>query len=268
MAYIKQSVRRAAGNPGIGIQTRDELVLIDVNDIAFMPSRNSAGVVVEDDIILKDGCYGISLYMTPGTVEVTSAADGETDQVGFTPSVKGSHPGNSREVREFKTNNVNRQFIVMVRYCSGKDTDIIGSLCNPCKLVPSYTGNKDSNTNEITFTQISKGDDIGIYLGTVPSEEPVAVVESGTAVAYVADGQYQLSAGTAAVKTISGGRNGAVITLLGVSGQAPTVQSGDGSNILLAKGEAFAATDGSQLTLRAFESGRGEYVWVEQSRHQ
>ena len=47
----------------------------------------------------------------------------------------------------------------------------------------------------MTFEQISKGDDIFIYKGTVTLEEPVSVVESGaTEVTVVAEGQYQLSA--------------------------------------------------------------------------
>ena len=32
--------------------------------------------------------------------------------------------------------------------------------CNPSKLSVSYTGSNESNTNELTFTQISKGEDV------------------------------------------------------------------------------------------------------------
>lgn len=265
--YIKQSVPRAAGNPGIGIQTRDALTLIDVDDIAYMPPRDDKGVVIAEDIILKADRYGYTIYMTPGTVEVTSAAEGETDQIGFLPQVKFNHPGNEQPVREFKANSLNRKFIIIVRYCSGKAADIIGSICNPCKMTPSYTGNNESNTNEFTFAQIAKGDDIGIYEGTVPEEEPVAVVEAAaTSVDFVSDGQYQLSSGTGAITKIEGGSHGAVITLLGVSGTAPTVSHTAGA-ILLKGGKTFTATEGSQLTLRAFEVDDNSVVWIEQSRY-
>lgn len=265
--YIKQSVPRAAGNPGIGIQTRDALTLIDVDDIAYMPARDDKGVVIAEDIVLKENRYGYTIYMTPGTVEVTSAAEGETDQIGFTPQVKFNHPGNEKPVREFKANSLNRKFIIIVRYCSGKAADIIGSICNPCKMTPSYTGNNESNTNEFTFAQIAKGDDIGIYEGTVPEEEPVAVVEaSATSVDFVSDGQYQLSSGTGAITKIEGGSHGAVITLLGVSGTAPTVSHTAGA-ILLKGGKTFTATEGSQLTLRAFEVDDNSVIWIEQSRY-
>lgn len=61
-------------------------------------------------------------------------------------------------------------------YCDGQDKDLFGSPCNPMQMGVNYTGNKDANSSEFTFTQISKGDDIAIYKGTVPSEEPVASV--------------------------------------------------------------------------------------------
>lgn len=268
MPYIKQSVYRPKGNPGRGINPLDSLTLIDVDDIAYMPSPDDRGVMIEDDIILKPGKYAIALYMTPGTIEVTSPAEGETDQIGFTPSVKFNHPGNKRDIREFKINNINTKFIVIVNYCSGEESDLIGTICNPVKMVPSYTGNKDGNTNEFTMSQINKGDDIFMYAGTVPLEEPVAVVPAEAKnVDYVSNGQYQLSAGTASINAISAAPDGAVITLLGASGaKVPSVVSGE--SILLKGGKPFVATEGSQLTLRAISAGANKTVWVEQSRHE
>ena len=266
MTYIKQSVPRAAGNPGIGIQPRDTITLLDVEDILFMPPTDDKGVVIVEDIIMKEGAYGINLYLTPGTVEIASAAEGDTDKIGFTPSVKGEHPGNEQEAREFKVNSINRKFIVIVRYCSGKPADLIGSQCNPCKLVPSYTGNNEGNTNEFTFQQVMKGDDIKIYKGTVPTEQPVAVVDGGVkTVTFSAEGQYQLSDGSAVIDSIEGGSHGALITLMGCGGTSPTVAHTP-DKILLRDGKVFTATAGSQLTLRAFSTGTSELVWIEQSR--
>lgn len=265
--YIKASVPRAAGNPGTGIQPRDQLTIIDIDDIAFMPSPDDKGVVIYDNIVMKPGRYGYNIYMTPGTIEVTSAADGDTDKIGFTPSIKFEHPGNEQAVREFKYNSINRRFIIVIRYCSGKPADLIGTLCNPCKLTPSYTGNNESNTNEMTFTQISKGNDIFIYKGTVTLEEPVSVVETGkTSFPFVSEGQYQLSSGNSAITEITGGAHDAVITIMGVAGTAPTVSATEGK-ILLRNGSVFTASEGSQLTLRAFDAGEGNVIWIEQSRY-
>ena len=268
MPYLKKSVPRADGNPGTGIQPRDQLTLIDIDDIAFMPTPDDKGVVIADNIVMKPGRYGYNIYMTQGTIEVTSAADGDTDKVGFTPSIKFEHPGNEQEVREFKANSINRKFIVVIRYCSGKAADLIGTICNPCKLTPSYTGNNESNTNEMTFTQISKGSDIFLYKGTVTLEEPVSVVEAGAkAVTFVSEGQYQLTAGAGEITSIDGGVHDAVITILGAAGATSPTVSATAGQILLRGGKAFTASDGSQLTLRAFDSGDGGVVWIEQSRY-
>lgn len=265
--YLKISVPREAGNPGLGIQPRDQLTLIDIDDIAYMPAPDDKGVVIAENIVMQPGRYGYTIYMTPGTVEITSAAEGNPDKVVFTPSVKFSHPGNEQAVREFKVNSINRKFIIVVRYCSGKPADLIGSIFNPCKLTPSYTGNNEGNTNEMTFTQISKGDDIFIYKGTVPLEEPVSTLETGVKVVpFVSDGQYQLSSGAAAIDEITGGSHGAVITLLGVSGVSPTVTPTAGK-IVLRGGKTFSATEGSQITLRAFDTGESGILWIEQSRY-
>ena len=65
MTYVKASVRRPSGNPGNGIQPKDQLVIYDVDDILSFPQRNDAGVVIEDDIVMKAGRYAIGIYLTP-----------------------------------------------------------------------------------------------------------------------------------------------------------------------------------------------------------
>lgn len=264
--YIKKSVSRPSGNPGNGIQPKDQIVIIDCEDILSFPQRDDAGIVIHDDIVMKPGAYGIGIYLTAGTVEVSSNSEGETDAMGFTPSVKFNHPGNEQDIREFKTNFLGKRVIVVINYCSGKPSDLIGSPCNPAQLSVSYTGGNESNTNELTFAQISKGDDIAIYKGTVTMEEPVAVVEgTATKVSAQGSGQYQLSSGSGAIATIEGGAHGDTITLVGTSGTAPTVV-GSG-NILLKSGQTFTASAGCQITLRAFKDGSDSIKWVEQSRY-
>lgn len=169
--YVKTSVPRPVGNPGNGINPKDVLTLIDIDDLVYFPPRDGAGVVLEGDIVVKPSAYSTDLYLTPGTVELSSNGEGETDAKGFTPSVKGKHPGNKQEVREFKTNWLGRHCIAILQYCNGQDPDILGSPCNPLEMSVNYTGNKDGNASEFTFTQISKGDDIGIYKGTIPRRE-------------------------------------------------------------------------------------------------
>ena len=137
-------------------------------------------------------------------------------------------------------------------------------------MAVNYTGNKDANSSEFTFTQISKGDDIGIYEGTIPHEEPLEVVEAAaTEIAFKGMGQYQLSAGAAKLATVTGAKHGDLFTLLGVvSGVAPTIETGDSSAFLLQAGKVFTASPGSQITFKAFDTGGGTMKFVEQSRYE
>ena len=201
-------------------------------------------------------------------MELSSNGEGETDAKGFTPSVKGKHPGNKQEVREFKTNWLGRHCIAILQYCNGQDPDILGSPCNPLEMSVNYTGNKDGNASEFTFTQISKGDDIGIYKGTIPHEEPVATVPaSATEIPFKGRGQYQLSAGAAKIATIKGAKHGDLFTLLGVvSGVAPTIEKAGQTAFMLKNGKTFTASPGSQITFKAFDTGGGVIQCVEQSR--
>ena len=87
--YVKTSVPRPVGNPGNGINPKDVLTLIDIDDLVYFPPRDGAGVVLEGNIAVKPSAYSTDLYLTPGTVELSSNGEGETDAKGFTPSVKG-----------------------------------------------------------------------------------------------------------------------------------------------------------------------------------
>lgn len=267
--YVKKSVSRPEGNQGRSLMVRDAVDLIDVEDIKVFPQPDSNGVRIADDIILNDGAYAMSVYLTPGTAEVTEPSDGDPDQEGFTPQVKFNHPGNTLAVREFKHNCINKKFIVIVRHCDGS-ADLFGSPCNPARLQTSYTGNKDGNTNEITLVQSFKGDGLKVYEGTVPEETTKSYSNKSGTVTFNGDGQYQANSSDV-VTAIEKGTDGAVITILGSSdsSNATVINSKSaeaaGSNILLKNGTA-TLTAGSQITLRAFDTGNG-IVWIEQSRY-
>ena len=48
MAYVKRAVKRPEGNPGKGINPRDMMSIIDVDDILVFPARDSAGVLMTE----------------------------------------------------------------------------------------------------------------------------------------------------------------------------------------------------------------------------
>ena len=75
--YVKASVRKPGGMPGKGLNPKDQIVIYDVDDIAYFPQRNAAGVVIEEDIVMKPGRYAVSVYLTPGTASLSSNSDGD-----------------------------------------------------------------------------------------------------------------------------------------------------------------------------------------------
>lgn len=277
MKYIPKSIRRPAGSPGAGLKTRDSIVLYKTDDILYMPSPDEKGVLIEEDIVMRKGRYGIEVYMTPGTVEQTSPAEGETDAIGFKPSVKFRHPGNELEVREFKVDSINSKYIGVIRHCSGKPADLIGSMCNPCKITPSYTGNNESNANEFTLEQISAGDDFYMYKGNIPLEEVEELRATGGdgngVTVQAVPGARVLYSETDTIVVIDGGSEGDIFTIMG-GGPADTtgkIAAGDltgTGNILLHGGNDFNCTEGSQITLRAYSLSADDLVWIEQSRYE
>lgn len=272
MAYVKKSVKKPDGPAGRSILGRDEVILIDVDDLKVMPDTDEGGVAVVEDIILNEGAYPFGVYLTPGTAEVTENSEGDPDQEGFLPQIKGKHPGNRQEYREFKHNCINRRFIALYRYCDGT-VDLIGSPCNPVRLQNAYTGNSSGNSNEFTLAQSFRGDGIRIYKGTIPAqEEKTYTYDKGVAdLGTLTNGQQYAVDKTHVLTTLSNGKAGDVITLKGSSDSTNAsvvkAQSADvaGSNILLSGGD-LTLTAGSQVTLKAIDTGKG-IVWVEQSRY-
>lgn len=272
MAYVKKSVKKPDGPVGRSLLARDEFGLIDVEDLEVMPAADDKGVRIVDDIILKEGAYPFVVYLTPGTAEVTENSDGDSDEEGFTPQVKFKHPGNTLELRELKHNCINRRFIGYLRYCDGS-VDLFGSPCNPMRMQTAYTGNSSGNSNEFTFSQAFKGDGIKVYEGTIPSqEEKTYTYEQGVAdLGAQTGGSQYLMDKSHVLTTLTSGKAGDVITLKGnsdsTSASVVKTQSTEvaDSNILLQGGD-LTLTEGSQVTLKAFDTGNG-IVWIEQSRY-
>lgn len=270
MVYIKANVPRPKANSGgsFNPRTGDGITLFDLDDVLHYPSRDENGVIIRDNIVLKPNAYAITLYATSGKSEITSNSEGETDNEGFKPQLVFNHPGNEQAIREFKHNWVGRNIGAIIKQCNKPYADIMGDRCNPLKLQASYTGNNDASNNVITLAAAGKGEDIGMYLGTIPMEEPLAVVEAdAVTIAAVGSGQYQLTGGAAPVKIIDleNVSHDQVITLLGSSvGTSPIIESG--GKFLLKDGLDWTAKSESQITFRIFKDGDASFKFIEQSR--
>lgn len=269
MSYVKASVPKPSGKaPGVGIKASADITFFEKDDILTMPQADDKGVVITENIVMKPNKYGITIYGTQDTIEFDSKSEGDTDNEGIIPSFKFKHPGNKQAIREFKANWVGKQVVAVIKYCDGSGKDLFGTICNPMKIGVTMTANKDATSNEFTVTQLTKGDDIFIYEGTLPLEAPVAVIDAAaTELDLVGEGQYQLTGHSAAVTiaTVTGASHGLVFTLLGAnSGTAPNVAAS--STFILKDGTTWTGSAGAEITFKAFKSGSSAYVFFELSR--
>lgn len=266
--YIKTNVLKPGSNAGTGLKAKSIITVVDIDDVAAFPSRDDKGVVLDGALAMKAGKYAIKIYATQDTIELTSNSEGESDNEGFIPSLKFNHPGNKKEIREFKANMLGRDLVVIVDYCDGKPRDILGSPCEPMKLQVAFTGDKDQTANELTFTQAIKGNDIGIYNGGVPYAEPlVTLAAKATTIPLSGEGEYQLTGDSIAaeISTVTGAVHGMMFTLLGApSGTAPTIEAG--GVFLLKNGATWVGGAGTSITFMAMKDGASTFKYIEQAR--
>lgn len=274
--YIKVNVNKAGGvQAGKGLLIKQHISLIDVNDIVSLPERDGSGVVAAGTIVMKPNTYAITLYLTQDSAELSSNSEGDSDNEGFTPSLKFKHPGNKQAVREFKANWVDRKCIVIISNCDTGSKDMIGDLCNPCKMQVSLSANKDATNNEFTFAQLMRGNDIAIFEGIVPLAEPLAIVPSGNNYLGLSlgSGEYQLTGGAIDIEADPyTPPDGMVFTVLGVkSGVAPVINNslfGTASYnaYLFKQGNSWTGGIGKQITFKTIRHSGENAIFMEISR--
>lgn len=271
MTYVKVNVTKPTGNPGVGGNKKDLIILIDKDDILTFPSRDSKGVVITDNIVMKPNAYAIKVYGTVNTIKSGSATEGDIDAEGFTHTLDFEHPGNSVAIREFKTNWLGRSIIALVEYCSTGTKDLFGTPCAPMRMSTKWEDDKDKNKSTITLKSAQKCEyEVADYQGTLVFESVMGTIAADDTSPDVAagEGQYQLTDGSAAsveITTLDNPVNGGVYTLLGSGGTYPSTIP-DGNDFILASGTTWTALAGSQITVKAFKDGAATWKFIEQSR--
>ncbi|MCH8490021.1 MAG: hypothetical protein LAT81_08850 [Oceanicaulis sp.] len=270
MSYIKINVARPNGNPGAGGNKRDYITVIDADDIAVYPQRNSKGIVIEDSIVMKSGKYAIKVYGTTSTMEGTTATEGEQDGRGFMPQFAFKHPGDQEEILEFIQTHTNKNLIIGVHKCSTGVTRLYGERCAPMQLQVTSTDNNTENTQMLTFISDTKSPAVpAIYKGTFTYDEPLAIIPADEDEPNVAagSGEYQLSDNTAptAITGLQNAVDGGIYRMLGSGGSNPSTIAAS-ATFILKDGVSYTAAAGSSITLKAFKTGASSFVFIEQSR--
>lgn len=270
MSYTKVNVTKPTGiSPGKGGDKKDKVTLIDLDDLQTEASRDANGIVISGSHVFKENCYGIQLYMTPGTFEGKSTSEGDFDSEGFNQEVKFDHPGSKQEILEFRQNWINKNILVIIERCSTGEKEQYGGSCAPLRMKVEGQDTKEMNKSTFTFSSSNKGPDIAKYEGTVtlPSVTDTVDADATSIDLTNGGGEYQLTDNAAAtvITTCTNAVDGMIFTLLGSGGSNPaTIESGN--DFLLSSGTTWTGNANSKITFKAFKDGAATWKFYELSR--
>lgn len=276
MTYIKVSVPKPGNNAGVGGDKKSLITFIDLEDVVTFPQRDSKGIVITDNILMKDGAYMIQVYATTSSINVKQETEGEEDARGIIQSLEFSHPGSNNEIEEFIANWMNRDILCIVENCSTNKKRLLGTPCAALELEASSEDSKDSNKSTITLKSKNKSPyRIADYQGILSfADDEIVVLEPDTEsfAIYLNKSIYQTSSGTTAQTQITGiskasegDYHGMVITILGSGGDYPPYIE-EGGNILLKNGVKWTGYANSHITFKIFEVSSGILFGIELSR--
>jgi hypothetical protein len=271
--YIAVSVTKpSGGSPGAPAPKEPNVVLVKVSDILVWPMRDSKGVRLVGDYVLKPNATQIEIYMTSSKSKASGESEGDEDAVALKYKFEGEHPGNELEISEFIQNSLGEDWILIYGSCSDNFRKVLGTKCAPMKLKPSLQDDSEARKQMLVFEQLVSSKFVpGHYTGTVVFAEPSIVADAGAIALTEASGSvYKIPAlAVTDAITFTGieQEKEAVITLMGSGGAAPATLSSSlvANGVLLKDGVDWVALDGAVINLQVFDAGANKYL-IELSR--
>ncbi len=139
MAYVPISVPKATGNPGVPGNKGDLLTIFDFDEVVKSSlTRDSKGVLIPQNIVMKSGKYMWQVYGTVNTIAPSFTGEGDPDAVGVIQAIEFSHPGQKREIKEFAQNNLNKNLGIILQTCDGSGMEVYGTPCATLQMMPTY----------------------------------------------------------------------------------------------------------------------------------
>lgn len=255
--YIPVSVKKPQGNssPGASAPKDPNVTIVRANDILSFPSRDSKGVLMDGNFVMKPNFYMFQVYMTPSTIEAGFSTEGDEDAETFKHTFKGDSPGDGLELAEFIQNNTGVDLVIIYGGCTEKVKKVMGSKCAPMKLKAEGTDNKDGRKKSLSLEQIvGTGFLPGHYMGEIVLQDPT--VAGGTALTITNDSLMQKLPVSDAVATITvtsvTANADSMVTLIGSGGTTPATLE-PAANVILKGGANWTAMEGAIIHFKVYD---------------
>ena len=123
-----------------------------LRDIEMFPPTDSLGVVLLGDVIMKENCGMMQIYITPSSQEYGYETSGDSGSKGYKVKFNGTHPGTEKEALEFVTNYLEEEFVILIPDCN-KGVRVLGSPEAPLVFTSTHKSAKDGQKFNFIFEQ-------------------------------------------------------------------------------------------------------------------
>ncbi|WP_026755038.1 hypothetical protein [Sediminibacter sp. Hel_I_10] len=269
--YIFDDVNISGPGVGAAVPKDPNVHIVRSSDISVSPIRNSKGVLMVGNYVLKPGAKIANVYMTGVNQDATYETSGEVDAEQYMQKFIATHPGDDLEFAEFTQNNLGVDLIVIYGTCTSNELRVYGTKCAPMRLKNNFQANKDKTGHTLTFEQIQGTRFVpGHYRGVLPTLAPAA---TDVSIDLLKASGYQFKVEALDVTdeislTDFDFENGDTITLIGSGGAAPaTLTAGDKTvaTVILSSGTTWTALDGATISFEVVDGGATIYL-VERQR--
>ncbi|KFC19368.1 hypothetical protein [Chryseobacterium sp. FH1] len=266
--------KSGAGGPSFSNSRPVYAIPVDMFTENGYPATDEKKVRMLENIVLQAGAVPFDLYLTSGTKDYTVEVEGDQDAESFKKKVVGNFPGDETEATEFAVNNLAKGFVLVAGKCkSGLASKVIGDLCNPLYLKPSFQANNQKTGFVFTFEQTNGDEHMHRdYFGTLPTEETVSPVFPPTAIQVLASDYNVVKVAVGTASTVIAFTSvtkdaDAVFTVVGQdvdSTKAGTLSSTTdfvGNIIVLLKnGVSWKSLAGASISFKVFKNGTKTFL--------
>jgi len=272
--YILQDVPKdnSSISPGAAKAKDPNLTIIRVEDIVSTPARNSKGVKMEGNFVLKAGAQVAKVYVTPSKMTPSFENEGDEDSISVKHMFEGMHPGDALEINEFVQNNMSKNLILIYGNCQDNVKKVYGTTCAPMQLKPSFVADNDQTNHTLSFEQFQKTAQLpGHYEGALPEGSPTAVADENLTLSQANGYVYRFSEngfGTEIVPANTDLKTGDFVTLLGGGGSDPYVLANPATGnvvVVLKDNVSWSAIDGAMIDLEVVVADTTTYL-IERKR--